>query len=155
LAKTADPDAAFIQFDRFLSNLSSGVAVFALLSNNPRMLEFIAEIAGSSPRLAEYLGRNPSVLDALLDKDFLTALPAAEDLQSRFATELASAPDYEAALDAARRFAREERFRIGIHVIRGSADPATIGPVYAAVAETVIAGLQPVVEAEMAKTHGH
>ena len=154
LAKTADADAAFMQFDRFLSGLSGGVAVFSLLMANPPLLALIAEIAGSAPRLADYLGRNPAVLDALLDANFLETLPDKAALARRFAADVAAMPDYEAALDAARRFAKEERFRIGVQIIRGSTDAAVAGPAYAAVAETVIAGLQAIVEAEMARVHG-
>ena len=36
LAATADPDAAFAQFDRFLSNLPAGVQLFSLLLARPR-----------------------------------------------------------------------------------------------------------------------
>jgi glutamate-ammonia-ligase adenylyltransferase len=154
LGRTADPDAAFMQFDRFLTGLSAGVAVFSLLSANPSLLALIAEVAGSAPRLSDYLGRNPAVLDALLDRDFLDRLPDDAGLSERFAHELSLAADYEESLDAARRFAREERFRIGIQVIRGTAGAEGAGRAYSAVAETVIAGLQPVVEEEMVRMHG-
>jgi glutamate-ammonia-ligase adenylyltransferase len=155
LARTADPDAAFMQFDRFLTGLSAGVAVFSLLGANPSLLALIAEIAGSAPRLSDYLGRNPAVLDALLDPNFLDSLPTEAALGERFAHELSSTADYEGALDAARRFTREERFRIGLQVVRGTAGAEDTGRAYSAVAETVIAGLQPVVEEEMVRVHGH
>ncbi len=112
------------------------------------MLRLLAAIAGSAPRLAEYLGRNPGVLDALLDPDFFASLPTRESLDADFADLLRRFPGYEAGLDAARRFAKEEMFRVGVHVIEGLARPAEAGPAFAAVAEAVIAGLQPVVEAE-------
>ena len=155
LARRPDPGAAFAQFDRFLSGLPAGVQPFSLLLANPELLRLIAGIAGSAPRLAEYLGRNPSVLDALLDPDFFASLPSREMLDADFAELLSRFPGYEAGLDAARRFAKEEIFRIGVHVIEGLAHANEAGPAYAAVAETVIAGLQPLIEAEMAAVHGH
>jgi glutamate-ammonia-ligase adenylyltransferase len=154
LARTADPQSAFLHFDRLLSGLPAGVQVFSLLAAKPELLKLIAEIAGSAPRLADYLGRNPAVLDVLIDPDFLARIPAAEELRLRFEVELARLPGYEGALNAARRFAREEIFRIGVHVIEHMADAETAGPSYAAVAETVIAGLQPVVEEELIAAHG-
>ena len=72
LAKTADPHSAFTHFDRFLSGLPAGVQVFSMLLANPRLLDLIAEIAGSAPKLADYLGRHAAVLDALVDPGFLT-----------------------------------------------------------------------------------
>ena len=154
LAKTADPLSAFTHFDRFLSGLPSGVQVFSMLLANPKLLDLIAEIAGSAPKLADYLGRHAGVLDALIDPGFLTEIPSRAELESHFAAELARVSGYEAALDAARRFAKEETFRIGVQIIQGMGDVVKAGPAYAAVAETVIAGLQGTVENEMVALHG-
>ena len=154
LSSTVDPDAAFVNFDRFLTGLPAGVQVFSLLLANPRLLLLVAEVAGSAPRLAEYLGRHAGVLDALIDPDFLSRTPTQEELRSRLAGELERAPGYEAALDAARRFAKEENFRIGVQVIQGLTGAEHAGPAYAAVAEAVIACLQDTVEREMESAHG-
>ncbi len=154
LSKTADPHAAFVHFDRFLSGLPAGVQVFSMLLANPRLLQLLAEIAGSAPRLAQYLGRHPSVLDALTDPGFLVGIPTRDELASRLDAALAGMPSHEAALDAARRFAKEENFRVGVQVIEGIADAEHAGPAYARVAETAIRGLQAVVESEMAASHG-
>ena len=54
LAETADPDAAFAAFDRFLSELPSGVQLFSLLRANPSLLRLVADIMGSAPRLAAH-----------------------------------------------------------------------------------------------------
>jgi glutamate-ammonia-ligase adenylyltransferase len=153
-SKTADPQNAFVHFDRFISGLPGGVQVFSLLLAHPELLNLVAEITGSAPRLAEYLGRNASVLDALIDPDFLTKIPDGGELQAKFAVERARLSGFEGALDAARRFAREEMFRIGVQVIRSEAEADLAGPAYAAIARTIIANLQPEVEAEIAAAHG-
>jgi [glutamine synthetase] adenylyltransferase / [glutamine synthetase]-adenylyl-L-tyrosine phosphorylase len=154
LSSTADPDAAFLNFDRFLTGLPGGVQVFSLLLANPRLLLLVAEIAGSAPRLAEYLGRHPGVLDALIDPEFLARTPLPEELRMRLETELARTAGYEAALDTVRRFAKEENFRIGVQVIQGLTDAELAGPAYAAVAEAAIACLQQVVAREIEAVHG-
>ncbi|MGQ0742570.1 MAG: bifunctional [glutamine synthetase] adenylyltransferase/[glutamine synthetase]-adenylyl-L-tyrosine phosphorylase [Alphaproteobacteria bacterium] len=154
LSATPDPDSAFAQFDRFLSGLPAGVQVFSLLLANPELLRLLAGIAGSAPRLAGYLGRHPGVLDALLDPDFFEYLPMQEPLAAKFAGALTRASGYEAALDAARRFAKEEMFRVGVQVIEGLARAGEAGPAFAAIAETVISGLQSLVEAQHASVHG-
>ena len=71
LAETANPDLAFIGFDRFLSELPSGVQLFSLLKQNPRLLELIAAIMGTAPRLARILSKRRRVLDAVLDAGLL------------------------------------------------------------------------------------
>jgi len=154
LSKTADPHSAFLHFDRLLAGLPAGVQLFSMLLANPRLLELLAEIAGSAPKLAEYLGRHPSVLDALTDSGFLVAMPSKDELTRRLDAALISAPGHEAALDAVRRFAKEENFRVGVQVIEGMADAEHAGPAYAHVAETALRGLEQVVEGEMAAAHG-
>jgi glutamate-ammonia-ligase adenylyltransferase len=57
-------------------------------------------------------------------------------------------------LDAARRFAREENFRIGVQLVEGAAEADEAGPALAAIAETVIAGLLPKVQDELAHSMG-
>src|SRR6266436_2740593 len=66
---TANPDSAFTRFDQFIGRLPAGVQFFSLLQANPALLELIAEIMGSAPRLAEQLARQPILLDGVLSAD--------------------------------------------------------------------------------------
>ncbi len=154
LAATADPDAAFAQFDRFLTNLPSGVQLFSLLLAHSELLRLIAAIMGSAPRLAAHLSRAPATLDALLDADFLKELPERAALERMLADQIARSPGYEAALDAARRFAKEQIFRVGVQVIEGLAKPDAAGPAFARIAESVILGLFARTVAEIGETAG-
>ena len=80
-------------------------------------------------------------------------MPARAELADNFARQLSGG--YEEMLDGARRFAREEIFRVGVQIVDGAAKPAEAGPALAAIAETVIAGLLPQVEAALADSAGH
>jgi glutamate-ammonia-ligase adenylyltransferase len=148
LAATADPDSAFVQFDRFLSNLPSGVQLFSLFLARPEFLTLLAKVVGSAPRLAAHLARNPATLDALLDTDFLGSMPDRAQLDASLARQLQG--PYEERLDGARRFAREEMFRVGVQLVDGGANADQAGPAFARIAESVIAGLLPVAQAELA-----
>jgi len=152
LAGAADPDVAFTQFDRFLSSLSSGVQLFSLFLARPQFLELLAKIVGATPRLATYLARNPAVLDALLDQEFLSRLPSRAELDASFARLVFGS--YEDMLDAARRFAREAIFRVGVQIVEGTASAEQAGPALADIAECVVAGLLPKVEAGLAASAG-
>ena len=155
LGKTADPDAAFAQFDRFLDGLPAGIQLFSMLHANPHLLTLIAEIAGSAPRIATHLARSPATLDALLDPGFLGELPSRRQLDRLLANQLAAARDFEGALDGARRVAKEQIFRVGAQIIDGVAKAEEAGPAFANIADSIIAGLLPVVEGELASASGH
>ena len=152
LAGATDPDIAFTQFDRFLSSLPSGVQLFSLFLAQPHFLGLLAKIVGSTPRLASYLARNPAILDALLDTEFLSRLPSRAELDANFAR--VTAGDYEEVLDGARRFTREAIFRVGVQIVEGTATAEAAGPALADIAEAVIAGLLPRVEEELAASAG-
>ncbi len=154
LGKTADPDAAFAQFDRFITNLPAGVQLFSMLLARSEFLRLIAEIMGSAPRLSQHLARAPATLDALLDPGFLGELPSRRVLDRALASQLSAADGYEGALDAARRFAKEQIFRVGVQIIMGVANAGEAGPAFANIAECVIAGLLAAVEAELAESAG-
>lgn len=153
LAGAADPDVAFTQFDRFLSSLPSGVQLFSLFLARPQFLDLLARIVGATPRLANYLARNPVIMDALLDADYLSRLPTRAELDAAFARTVTGS--YEEELDAARRFTREAIFRVGVQIVEGVAKADEAGPALADIAECVIAGLLPRVEEELAAIAGH
>jgi len=136
LSGAADPDVAFAQFDRFLSNLPSGVQLFSLFLARPHFLDLLAKIVGSAPRLATYLARHPSILDALLDAEFLNRLPSRAELDAQFAA--TASGSYEEVLDGARRFAREAVFRVGVQVVEGVAKADAAGPAFAGIAEMAV-----------------
>ena len=49
---------------------------------------------------------------------------------------------------------KERHFRIGVHLLRGIAEPEAAAAAYSAVAEAVLAALWPIVIAEFATRHG-
>ena len=149
LAASAHPDAAFMQFDRFVSNLPAGVQLFSLFLARPELLKLVAKVAGSAPRLAAHLAQTPATLDALLDPQFLETFPARDALDAMLAEQMARADDYESRLDAARRFAREQMFRVGVQIIEGTLAPAAAGARFADIAEAVVVRLLDAVEREL------
>ncbi len=154
LARTANPDLALISFDRFLSELPSGVQLFSLLKQRPALLELIAAIMGTAPRLARILSKRRRVLDAVLDPGFFGSLPDRAQLDAIVAAELAGARDFQDVLDRARLIAGEQQFLIGVRVLTGTIGAAQAGGAYALLAECMIAAMQAAVEKEMLRSHG-
>jgi glutamate-ammonia-ligase adenylyltransferase len=154
LASSADPDAAFMQFDRFVSNLPAGVQLFSLFLARPELLQLVAKIAGSAPKLATHLAHAPATLDALMDSDFLHRLPARAELDANLGDLMNRATDYEGRLDAARRFAKEQIFRVGVQIIEGAAKADDAARALSDVAECVVTELLRAVEDELAQSAG-
>lgn len=154
LSQTAHPDLAFRTFDDFLGNLPAGVQILSLIHANPHVLEFLALIMGTAPRLAEVLGRTPALLDALLSPEFRAPPPDREAYLAEMRDQVKHARDMEDVLDAARRFAREHRFQIGARMLRDNLDVETVGRALTDIAEAVLEALIPPIEEELARVHG-
>ncbi len=148
------PDVALLRFEQFLSGLPSGVQVFSLFEGTPMLLDLVIDICAISPALAEYIGRNKAVLDAVLDRDFFEAFPEQSVLQAYVDDMLAGAGDYEQVLDALRRWQKEAHFRNGVHLLRGISTPREAGLVYSLIADVSVAALLPHVEAHLAHRFG-
>ncbi len=156
LAKSSHADTAFLKFDEFLAHLPAGVQLFSLFTANPPLLDLVAEIMGNAPRLAEHLSRNPTLLDSVLTQDFFAPPPGPDELRREMAALLAHVPDahLEEALDMVRRWASDQKFRIGVLTLKGKIDHEEAGRAYAAVAVSVLANLMPLVIREHEKSHG-
>ena len=154
LFEAADPDAALIQFDRFLGGLPAGVQLFSLFEANPQLIDLIVDICATAPRLAAYLSRNAVVFDAVIGGGFFSPWPDLATLTRDLSDRLDAVGDYERQLDAARIWAREWHFRVGVHHLRGLIDSFEASSQYATLAEACLAALWPVVVAEFARKHG-
>ncbi|HYG91782.1 MAG TPA: bifunctional [glutamine synthetase] adenylyltransferase/[glutamine synthetase]-adenylyl-L-tyrosine phosphorylase [Azospirillum sp.] len=153
-AKTPQPDTALMNFDAFLGRLPAGVGLFSLFYANPALLELVAEIMGTAPRMAEMLSRNPSLLDAVLSHDFFDPLPGRDKLAPEYARVISAARGFEDALEVARRWTNDQRFRAGVHMLRNITDGDRCGPFLADLADVVVPDLAARVQEEFARRHG-
>lgn len=154
LSETSNPDTAFRKFDDFLSGLPAGVQLFSLFQANPPLLILMAEIVGGAPRLAEWLGRNPLLLDGVLEQGFFDDLPDAETMQHDLAERLTRARDMQDVLDIARRWANDAKFQVGVQILRNTCDIDRADLAFSDIADTVIRGLLPPIEEEFTALHG-
>ena len=154
LGSTAAPDQALLNFDLFLANLPAGVQLFSLFKANPALLELVAAIMGSAPRLAAHLARRTLLLDSVLSPAFYTPLPATPDMTAELHALLAPADNEQDILDVARRWANDRRFQVGVQQLKQIVRPAQAGEAYSAIAEATISCLCERVEERFAENHG-
>ena len=159
MQRAANPAEALARFDGFLNGMPAGVQLFTLFEANPQLIDLIVDICATAPRLAHYLSRHSGVLDAVIAGSFFSRWPGAPGLHAALAESLATAlvaPDggYERALDAARRFAHDWQFRIGVHHLRGLIGAEEAAGQYADLAHATVAALTDVAVAEFSRRHG-
>jgi glutamate-ammonia-ligase adenylyltransferase len=154
LARTAEPDAAFMRFDAFLAALPAGVMLLSLLAENRGLLGLVGRIMGMAPALAQQLGQNAGLFDELLSADFFAPLPDRPVLIADLDRTLAMARDYEDALIRLRRWVAGQKFRAGVHVLESVSDGEAAGQFLAAIADAALLRLLPQVEAEFETRHG-
>lgn len=157
LGSTADPDEAFMRFDDFLSGLPSGVQLFSLFLANPALLKRICGVLGDAPRLAQWLARKPLLIDAMLEDDFYAPLEARREISAEdvyLQDLLGQARDYQDVLDVTRRWTNDRQFQVGMQLLTGVADGASIGPTLSTIAQTALSTVLSACENAFAASHG-
>ena len=154
LGATSSPDQALLNFDRFLENLPAGVQLFSLFKANPALLELVATIMGSAPRLAAHLARRSILLDSVLSPDFYLPLPPAKRLKAGLSAVMARVEHEQDILDTARRWTNDHHFQIGVQQLKSIVRPSQAGIAYSALAEATISALCDSVEHRFTQAHG-
>ncbi|MBL8548362.1 MAG: bifunctional [glutamine synthetase] adenylyltransferase/[glutamine synthetase]-adenylyl-L-tyrosine phosphorylase [Hyphomonadaceae bacterium] len=155
IAAAGEPQETFRRFSKFFADLPAGVQVLSLFRGQPKFLDEIVRALALAPRLADALGAQPALLDAMIEARF--DRPLAEDRageRRKLADEAVAGLDFERALNAARRLKREEAFRIGMQVLAGRASAQAAGAAYADLAEAMIEALAQVALEEVERVFG-
>jgi [glutamine synthetase] adenylyltransferase / [glutamine synthetase]-adenylyl-L-tyrosine phosphorylase len=154
LARSENPEAAVLAFDRFLSGLHGGGRLFSLLRQNPDLVALIALVLGTAPRLADSLARYPQVMDGLIDPSFFGVLPDEQRLSEGLARSLQQADSDEDFLDRIRMFGQEQMFLIGTRILSGTVSAEQAGEVFARLADVLLRALHASIEKTFAAQHG-
>ena len=153
-SRAGNPDAAVRAFDSLLKALPAGAQLFALLRNNPDLLDLLATVLSAAPRLAEVFARRPHVADALIDPSRLAEVGGLADVKRALEQSLGEARRYEDVLDRARLFVAERRFLISVGLLTESFAPSDAGKAFSDLAEAVVAALFERTRSEFALKHG-
>ena len=111
LLDAPDPDAALVGFCRYVATRIPKSSFLGYLQDDPRSLQILTRLLGTSPFLSEILIRNPEYLHWLqLELD--RPPPDLVDYRAELETLLAHDLDAERRLDALKRLKRREMLRI-------------------------------------------
>lgn len=140
MGEAGEPDAAFERFQEFFSGLAGGVQAMSLMLAEPSLTRDIINTMAFAPRLASELGRRPALLDSMLERDFSAPVSMDEPgrRMTRLREEVDGARSFEDMLNAARRFHREEAFRIGYQLLRRQISAIDAGVAFADLADACV-----------------
>jgi len=153
-SQTDNPAAALVRFDKFISQLPAGVQLFSLLHSNPSLFTLLARVMGLAPALADLLAKKPELWDMVLEPSFYAPLEDEASLTLELATRLDIARDFQDVLDFIRKFAAEQKFRAGVHLLESLSGVAESGRALTRIADVTIKALIPHVSDEFARRHG-
>ena len=113
LGDANDPDSGLIDFERFVLQAGDRGELFQFLDENPRAIEVLVRLFTSSRYLTETVLRYPETLRELTRHRRLAELKSREEFLETALSQVVSAPDFAARMDALRRYQRWELLRIG------------------------------------------
>lgn len=151
MSEIGEPDAAFERFSEFFSSLGSGVQVMSLMLAEPALARDLIETMAFAPKLAADLARRPALMDSMLEPSFRAPVSSDEpgSRERKLRDQLRRAEGFEGQLNAARRFHREEAFRIGYQLLRGTIQAAEAGAAYADLADACVTALADACETDV------
>jgi glutamate-ammonia-ligase adenylyltransferase len=153
-ARSANPNAAVLAFDRFLTALHGPARLLSLLLQNTDLVSLIALVLGTAPRLADALAQFPEVMDAVIDPSFFGALPEDSELAAGLDRSLHQAGSYEDFLDRIRIFAQEHMFLIGTRILSGTVSAEQAGEAFARLADVLTRSLHRSIVEDFARLYG-
>ncbi len=152
--QTDRPEVALRSLDRFLNGLPAGLQFFSMLESNPAVMDLLARIMGTAPKLADTLAHRPRLFDALLDPRFFGSLPSRDSIRADLERAMGEAPTYEAKLNASRIVGQEHHFLIGVRLLSQTLTAGEASEAYTDLAEETVLALLDLAEADVREKHG-
>ncbi len=154
LGRTPDPDRALARMDKFLERLPEDISLFSMLRANTWLLNLIAVVLGSAPRIADTLGGNPRLLKAVLEPSFFLPIPGREPLAGELGERLQGERDPQKRIRQVAGWAGDRRFQVGVQSLQNLISVDEASPSLSHVADVVIEVLFGDVIAALHEHHG-
>ena len=154
VGKTPDPDRALVRLDKFLETLPEDISFFSMLRANTWLLNLIAVVMGSAPRIADTLGGHPRLLEAVLDPAFFLPVPDRQELTDEARDRLGDQADLEKRTAQVAAWAEDRRFQVGVQTLQNLITVDEASASLTQVADVTVEVLLEGVLAELTARHG-
>ena len=156
LATTPDPDAALLGFCRYAAERTPRAAFIGNLQADPRMLDILTQLLGTSPFLSEILIRDPEYLH-WLRRELDGPPPDRTAYDAEVDRRLDATQSVDNQVDALKRLQRREMLRIAARDLFGMLDRETLTTTttqLSHLADALVDGVLRVAAAENVARHG-
>ncbi len=128
-----------------------------LLLENPTALRLLVELCAASSWFADFLARQPSLLDELLDVNSLFKVPNAMQLKQELEQNLLRLPedDTEQLMEALRHFKHAHLLRVAAQEVTGRLPLMKVSDQLTYVAEAVVGQVKNLAWRELSERHGN
>ncbi|HWP90768.1 MAG TPA: bifunctional [glutamate--ammonia ligase]-adenylyl-L-tyrosine phosphorylase/[glutamate--ammonia-ligase] adenylyltransferase [Thermodesulfobacteriota bacterium] len=133
-----DPDAALRNLERFISGIRFRTSIYAMLAENPEILELLSRLFATSGYLSNFLIKHPEYLDILTLKEVWKEFESKEDMVEELSRVIDEEKEFEDKLDAIRRFKHVETLKLCLRDLNREVDPLYVGDYLSMLAETVM-----------------
>lgn len=153
-SKSPDPDQAINNLEKFVSAARARTTLYALLANNPKVIELLIQLFGHSDFLSEILIRYPEMLEVLLDPEVIERPKPKEQMYQELRAMVKEISDWSTRISKLRQFKQAETLRIGLRDIIGKADfPKTLAAL-AHLADTCVQMAYEIAQDELQSRYG-
>ncbi len=153
LSESPDPDMALRYFDAFAAKVGARSSYYTMFMERQGALEALTSVCGSSLYLADLLIASPELFDLLTVPTFTEYPKTLAKKQEEVLQILANTPDAH-LLRALRRYKNDEIWRIALRNILGNADLPTTTEELSDLAEAILQGIYPQIDAQLREEHG-
>jgi glutamate-ammonia-ligase adenylyltransferase len=156
VAASAQPDLALKRLLPLIESVARRTAYLAMLLEHPLALSQLVRLSGMSPWITEQLGRQPLLLDELLDPRRLFAPLRRADLEEELDALLAplDPADLEQQMERLRQFAQGNRLRVAAADLTGVIPLMVVSDYLTEIAEVTVRRVLGIAFTHLAQRHG-
>jgi len=124
---SSDPDNVLGNLERFASAVGWRTNIYAVLQENPEILELLSRLFSTSGYLSNFLIRHPEYLDILTIKGARIEYSSKQEMVDSLRVMLGEQSDYALKLDILRRFKNIETLKLCLKDLNKEVDHVIVG----------------------------
>lgn len=132
------PDAVLMNLERFISSVGLRTNIFAMLAENPDIIELLAKLFSTSGFLSNFLVRHPEYLDVITLSSARREFGTKAEMVEALGEMLSETDDYEEKLDIMRRFKHVETLKLCLRDLNGEIEAGYTGEYISMIADALL-----------------